>query len=128
MPALLLLVFAVIQFALYAHAQHVALAAAQEGVAAARAYQATDQAGHDRAADSLDRLGPTILRDTAVDVARTPDEVTVTVRGHAASILGIFGFEVREQARGPIEKFVPNDRGFTISDGPSGANRSVGAD
>lgn len=109
MPALLLLVFAVIQFALYAHAQHVALAAAQDGVAAARAYRATDQAGRERAADSLDRLGPTILRDPAVDVLRTPDEVTVTVTGNATSILGgIFSFDVREQARGPLERFVPS--------------------
>lgn len=106
MPALLLLVLAVIQFALYAHAQHIALAAAQDGAAAARAYRASDQAGRERAADSLDRLGPTILRNTAVDVARTPDEVTVTVTGHATSILGIFALDVREQARGPIEKFI----------------------
>ena len=108
MPALLLLVFAVIQFALYAHARHIALAAAQDGAAAARAYLATDEVGRERAANSLDRLGPTILRDPAVDVSRTPDEVSVTVTGKATSILGgIFSFEVREQARGSLERFVP---------------------
>ena len=106
MPALLLLVLAVIQFGLWAHAQHIALAAAQDGVTAARAYGATDQAGRDRANHSVDRFGPSVLRRPAVAVGRTPQEVTVTVTGHATSILGLFSFPVREQARGPVERFV----------------------
>ena len=106
MPALLLLVLVVIQFGLWAHAQHVGLAAAQDGATAARAYGATEDAGRDRATRSLDRLGPTILRNPAVEVDRTPKEVTVTVTGQATSILGLFTFPVHERARGPVERWV----------------------
>jgi Flp pilus assembly protein TadG len=107
MPALLLMVLAVIQFGLWMHAQHVALAAAQEGARAGRAYGSAEHAAHDRARASLADLGPRILRDPAVDVARTPDEVTVTVTGHATAIVGLFPLPVREQARAPIERFIP---------------------
>ena len=48
-PALLLLVTAMIQYALWFHARSLALAAAQEGVAVARAYGSTPQAGRDTA-------------------------------------------------------------------------------
>jgi hypothetical protein len=124
---MLLLVLAILQFGIWAHAQHVAQAAARDGAEAARAYGGTDRAARNRATTSLDRLGPTILRDPKVDIDRTNDEVTVTVSGNATSILGLFSFPVSERVRGPLERFVPNDRGFTISDGSSGGNRSVGA-
>jgi Flp pilus assembly protein TadG len=107
MPALLLLVLAILQFGIWAHAQHVALAAARDGAETARAYDGTEQQARDRAAASLDRLGPTILRDPHVEVSRTSDEVTVTVIGKATSILGVFTFSVHEQVRGPVERFVP---------------------
>lgn len=107
MPALLLGVFAVMQFGLWMHAQHVAQAAARDGVAVARAYDGTERAAHDRAAASLDTFGPTILRDPSIDVVRTGEEATVTVTGKATSILGIFSLGVQEQASGPVERFVP---------------------
>ncbi len=106
MPALLLVVLVILQFGIWSHAQHVALAAARDGAEAARAYGGTDQAARDRAAASLDRLGPTILRDPQVEVARASDEVTVTVAGSATSILGLFRFPVHEQVHGPVERFV----------------------
>ncbi len=108
MPALLLIVLAILQFGIWAHAQHVAQAAARDGAEAARAYGGTDQAARDRATTSLDRLGPTILRDPNVDIARTEEEVTVTVTGNATSILGLFSFPVSERVRGPVERFVPD--------------------
>lgn len=116
MPALLLLVLAILQFGIWAHAQDVALAAARDGAEAARAYDGTEQQARDRAAASLDRLGPMILRDPQVEVDRTSDEVTVTVTGKATSILGLFTFSVHEQVRGPVERFVPNVREFSNSE------------
>jgi Flp pilus assembly protein TadG len=107
MPALLLVVFAVMQFGLWMHAQHVAQAAARDGAAVARSYDGTERAAHDRTAASLDTLGPTILRDPRIDVVRTGAEATVTVTGKATSILGIFSLGVREQASGQVERFVP---------------------
>ncbi len=108
MPALLLIVLAILQFGLWAHAQHVAQAAARDGAETARAYGGTDQAARDRAAASLHRLGPTILRDPKVEIDRAPDEVTVTVSGNATSILGLFSFPVHERVRGTVERFVPD--------------------
>lgn len=107
MPALLIAVLTIIQFGLWMHAQHVAAAAARDGAAVARAYDGTEQAAGERARESLTTLGPTILRGPSVDVVRTPSEATVTVTGRATSILGLFTLPVREQARGPVERFVP---------------------
>lgn len=107
MPALLLAVLTAIQFGLWAHAQHVAVAAARDGVQAARAHGGTDHEGREQATASLERLAPTVLRDPAVQVTRTPQEVVVTVSGHAASVLGLFSFDVRETARGEVERFIP---------------------
>lgn len=107
MPALLLGVLVIIQFGLWMHAQHVALAAAQDGARVARAYDGSDQAARDRITTSLARLGPRVLRDPSVAVVRTANDVKVTVAGRATTVLGIFSMPVREQAYGPVERFVP---------------------
>jgi Flp pilus assembly protein TadG len=107
MPALLLGVLVIIQFGLWMHAQHVALAAAQDGARVARAYDGSDQAAHDRTTAALAGLGPKVLRNPTVDVVRTADQATVTVAGRATTVLGIFSLPVREQAYGPVERFVP---------------------
>ncbi|WP_019873109.1 TadE/TadG family type IV pilus assembly protein [Sporichthya polymorpha] len=119
MPALLLAVLMVLQFGLVAHAQHVAAAAARDGVQAARAYGGTDQDGRQHATDSLEDLGPTILRDPSVEVTRTSGDVIVTVSGHATSILGgLFSFGIHEQARGEIERFIPATSAATSGGAP----------
>lgn len=109
MPALLIAVFTILQIGLWMHAQHIALAAAQDGVRVARAYGATDSDARARArtVGDLDRLAPTILRDRAIEVSHTAQVATVSVRGKATSILGIFALPVHEEARGPLERFIP---------------------
>ncbi len=107
MPALLIAVLTVIQIALWMHAQHVALAAAQDGVRVARAYGGTEEDARARTLENLDRLGPSILRDRTVEVTHTENTATVTIRGTATSILGIFTLPVHERAQGPIERFIP---------------------
>lgn len=109
MPALLIAVLATIQIGLWMHAQHVALAAAQDGVRIARSYGGTEAAARARTMDNLHDLAPTILRDPAVEVNRTADTATVRVRGKATSILGIFSLGVHEEARGPVERFIPTE-------------------
>jgi Flp pilus assembly protein TadG len=115
MPALLLAVLTVLQFGLWMHAQHVAQAAAREGATIARADGGSQTAARDATTASLRHLGPTILRDPTVEVSRTSTEATVTVTGRATSIVGIFGLPVREQARGPVERFVPQVREFGVA-------------
>jgi len=107
MPALLIAVLTVIQIGLWFHTRHVALAAAQDGLRVARAYDGDETAARDRVLANLDDLAPTLLRDRTVDVHRGLDTATVSVRGTATSILGLFHLTVHEQARGPVERFVP---------------------
>jgi len=111
MPALLLAMMAIIQFGLWQHAQHVALAAAQEGARVARAYDGGTSAAQARTNAYLDKLGPTILSQRSVSVRRTTSEASVTVTGRAVSVFPVFGLRVREQAGGPVERFVPDLRG-----------------
>jgi hypothetical protein len=107
MPALLIAVFTIIQIGLWMHAQHVALAAAQDGVRVARAYGGTEADARARTATDLDQLARTILQDRAIEVTRTAEVATVSVRGKATSILGIFALRVNEEAHGPVERFIP---------------------
>ena len=107
MPAILIAVLTIIQIGLWMHARHVALAAAQDGLRVARAYDGSDAAAHSRTAADLDRLAPTILREPTIEVTRDADNAVVSVRGTATSILGIFALPVHEEARGPLERFVP---------------------
>ncbi|MGQ0842990.1 MAG: TadE family protein [Sporichthyaceae bacterium] len=106
MPALLIAVLSVIQVGLWFHTRHVALAAAQDGARIARAYDGTENAARARTLTNLDDLAPTLLRDRSVEVTRTAEEATVTVRGTATSILGIFALTVTETVHGPVERFV----------------------
>ena len=102
-PLLLLLIMGVIQFALWQHAEHVASAVAQQGVAVGRLQGETATAGEDQARSVLDQLGSGVLTGSDVTATRTATTTTVTVTGHAESILGIFTLPVRATAAGPTE-------------------------
>jgi Flp pilus assembly protein TadG len=60
-PLLLLLIMGVIQFALWEHAEHIATAVAQQGVAVGRLQDQTAAAGQQEAQSVLDQLGPSVL-------------------------------------------------------------------
>ena len=79
----------VIQFALWQHAEHIASAVAQQGVAVARLQGETAAAGQDQAQSVLDQLGSSVLVDSNITATRTAATTTVTVTGHAESIVGI---------------------------------------
>ena len=106
-PALLLLTFAIVQAGLWFYARSLALAAAQEGVAAARAYQASGDAGVTKARSFLDRSAGDSLQATTVSRAgSTATTVRIEVRGRALSVLpGVPGPPVSQAARGPVERF-----------------------
>lgn len=104
-PVLLLVVFTVVQVALWSYARSVALGAAQEGVAAARLVGSSAAAGRREATDFLARAGDSVL-GAQVAVTATSTEVVVRVRGHALSVLpGVPGLPVEQSARGPVERF-----------------------
>ena len=105
-PALLLLIFAVVQVGLLYFARSLALGAAQEGVTAARAYQAAADAGVQRALAFVSRSAGDSLQDVEVTAERSVDTVEVRVSGRALSVLpGFPGLRVSQSAEAPVERF-----------------------
>lgn len=106
-PVVLLVVTAIVQYGLWFHARSIALAAAQEGVTAARLYQADPAAGPDRARAFVEAHGSDILTEvTATATVPGPDQIGVQVTGRALSLLpGMPGLAVSQSAEGPIERF-----------------------
>ena len=108
-PAVLALVFGLLQGALWLHARALAGAAAQEGVRAARAETGTVEAGRAQAADLIaDAGGQDVLLGARVQVTADAARVQVVVTGTSVSLLpGIAGPQVKQSASGPVERFTP---------------------
>ena len=104
-PLLMVCVLVVVQFALWQHARHVLLAAAQEGARAARAQGATAEDGRVRAQDYIEQIGPDLVSAPVIEVDRTVDEVTVTIRGQAVNIVPGLPLRLTATSAGPVERF-----------------------
>ena len=102
-PLLLLLIMGIIQFALWQHAEHIASAVAQQGVAVGRLQGETATDGQNQAQTVLHQLGSSVLVDSNITATRTAAATTVTVTGHAESIIGIFTLPVKAVAAGATE-------------------------
>ena len=105
-PVILLLIFGVVQGALYYYARSLALAAAQEGLRDARVENGSASAGGDRARQFLDRVDDGMLKAVSVSPQRNAGSASVTVRGRSLSLLpGMPGLQVAQTASGPVEVF-----------------------
>lgn len=106
-PVVLLLIFLVIQGALYYHARNVALAAAQEGVRVARAENGTPAAGGNAARAFVEQAGGSeVIIGLKVVPTRSATKATVTVSGKAMSAIpGMPGFTITQTAEGTVERF-----------------------
>jgi Flp pilus assembly protein TadG len=104
-PVLLFLVMLVVQFGLWYHAEHVAQAAAQEGVRTARLEGSSADAGRTRATDFLANLGPTIVKEPVVTATRDADTASVSVHGHSVAVVPGFSLPVKATATSPVERF-----------------------
>jgi Flp pilus assembly protein TadG len=104
-PLLVLVIFGSVQVATYFTARTVAMSAAQLAVSAERRYDATPGVGRDRAEAYLASSGDWLVQAEVDDPVRTPEEVFVTVRGEALSILPGVRWEIEQTARGTIERF-----------------------
>jgi Flp pilus assembly protein TadG len=105
-PVLLLVVFTIIQVGLWSYARSLALGAAQEGLAAGRAYGAPVEAGRARAQSFLDATAGDSLVGSDVRARATAASLRIEVTGRALSVLpGVPGLPVRQHAEGPIERF-----------------------
>src|ERR1039458_7570057 len=104
-PLLLVLIMGVVQFALWQHAEHVAAAVAQQGLAVGRLQGETAAAGQAEAQSVLDQLGTGVLIAPDITATRTATTTTVVVTGHAISVVGLFSLPVTAAASGPTEDY-----------------------
>ncbi|RBQ21188.1 pilus assembly protein [Spongiactinospora rosea] len=111
LPVIMLAVLACMQVCLLYFGRSVALAAAQAGVRAARADEASRTAGGEIARRYAERTAGEFLH--AITATSTADQTTVqvTVHGRALSLVPFLpSIAVSEQAAGPIERFTTPDR------------------
>lgn len=111
MPAVFMVVFGIVQGALFFHARHVALAAASEGLAATVAHGALVSHGTAATREFLDAAGGDgVLASPDIVVRRTETEAEVTVSGQAPSLVpGVGGWSVSQTASGPVERFTSRE-------------------
>jgi Flp pilus assembly protein TadG len=125
-PVLLMLLLAIVQFALWSHATHIAQAAAAQGLSAARAHDGTAHAGAAKAQQLLDRLAQNVLTDTSVNAERTVESASVRISGTATTVVPFLRLPVRAEAAGPVERFVTNGPEFTNAELTSDDNPIAG--
>ena len=125
-PVLILLIASVIQFALWSHAAHVALAAAQEGAEQARLDGSTAEAGRARAEDFLAQAAPRLIASPEVTATRDAQVATVVVRGRVASLVPGLDLPVRGRATGAVERFRADSEGIGSSEGPARSSPRAG--
>lgn len=106
-PAVLLLIFGVVQGGLYFHARSVAMAAAQQGVRAAAAEDGSAEAGGSEASAFVAQAGGSdVMTGVRVSPQRTPTAAKVTVTGRPLSVIpGVMNFQVSQTAELPVERF-----------------------
>lgn len=115
LPLIFLLLIAAIQAGAYFLARAVALNAAQVAVTSARTLEG-DSAGtaEQRALDFIAATAGWLTPADGVDPAvvvkdEASGEVTATVTGRALQLVPGLDLTVRQTARGPIERFTPED-------------------
>ncbi|MEV4170175.1 TadE family protein [Nonomuraea sp. NPDC049709] len=111
LPVVMSAILACMQVCLLFFAQSVALAAAQHGVRAARAYGASHGSGAGVAKRYAEQTASGFL--TSISAASTGDASTVriVVRGHSLSLVPFLpSIDVSEEAAGPIERFTTPER------------------
>jgi Flp pilus assembly protein TadG len=104
-PVLLFLIMTVFQFGLWYHASHVARAAAQEGVRAARVEGGDAAAGQVRAQRFMHDAAPTLVHGVEVTSSRDANTARVEVHGVVRSLIPGFDLEVDANAQSPVERF-----------------------
>jgi hypothetical protein len=104
-PAIMLVLLAVVQFALWAHAAQVVQLAASEGDRSARAFGGGTAAGY-TAANAIVHGAGSGLSTAVVTVDVMPGDVArVRVQGTATAVLPGLSFPVSATQVGPIQEF-----------------------
>ena len=86
-PVVLLLIFGIVQAAVYYHGRTLAMLAAQDGLRTAQALDGTAAAGKAQTTSALNGNGATgFLTTPTVTVTRTPTQATVTINSELVSL------------------------------------------
>jgi hypothetical protein len=104
-PLLLFLVMLVVQFGLWLHAQHIAQAAADEGLRDARVVSVPLSDAEARAGAFLDQSASSIIEDRSVAIERDGETARIVVTGHAPTVVPGFALPIRAVAAAPVERF-----------------------
>lgn len=104
-PVLMALILTVVQFGVWYHAQHVAVAAAQEGARTARLELGTAEDGMRVAEGFVSATGSGVVVDPTVTASRDDEAATVQVTGHAVAVVPGLSLRVRGEATSPVEAF-----------------------
>ncbi|HEU0089847.1 MAG TPA: TadE/TadG family type IV pilus assembly protein [Pseudonocardiaceae bacterium] len=105
-PVVLLMLLLIAQFALWAHAMHIAQATASHALSATRVRGAAQVDGDIAARDVLAQLGGGPLRNTRVVISRGAEQSTVDVAGEVVTVLPFLVLPVEARAVGPTERYV----------------------
>ena len=112
-PSLMVLIFFVIQVALYFYGRSVALQSAREGVSQLRlapdsdSFDVLEPRVTTSVQDFAAKVGNGALNDAKMTAGHDPayDRVTVTVKGDAISLVPWMTWTVSQTASGTVEKF-----------------------
>jgi len=104
-PALMLVLLIVIQFALWAHAAQVVQLAASEGDQAARTMGGGTAAGRARVESVLSASASTVLSVSSSVTIQPTDQARVTVTGRAVAVLPWMVLSVSATRTGPVQEF-----------------------
>jgi hypothetical protein len=103
-PLVLFMLVAIVQFALWSHATHVAQAAAAQGLAACRAQDGTAAGGHFSAQQLLGELGRGSLTGASIAANRTAESASIQITGTASAVIPLLHMPVHAEAAGPVER------------------------
>ena len=104
-PAVLLLIFGIVQAAVWYHGRTLAMLAAQDGLRVVQALDGSAAAGRAQATAALADNGATgFLTDPRVTATRTPTSGTVTVTARSVALLPGVALPVSQRATGPVER------------------------
>lgn len=106
LPALLIAVWLVLQYAFALHVRHGAQVAAQDAALAGARAGGGDPASVAQAV--MSSLGSS-ARNVSIDVSRDDQRVTVTVSADVIQIVPVGDYHVSESASAPVEVFIPED-------------------
>ncbi len=105
MPLLLLMVMLILQFGLWYHGSHVAIAAAQEGARAARLEGSTAAEGEARARTFLAALGRDVVGEPVVVATRDAEVARVEVSGLSVAVVPGFRLPISAASEGAVERY-----------------------